>query len=118
MGKSIIQEKRFQFALRIIDVYRKPHMEKEYVLSKQLLRSGTSVGPNVEEALAAQSGKDFLSKMSIASKEARETRYWLGVLQTSKLVSVNLNTSLVEIEEIVRILTSIAKTTVQPDSET
>ena len=111
MGKSIIQEKSFQFALRIIEAYRKLQLEKEYVLSKQLLRSGTSVGANVEEALAAQSRRDFLSKMSIASKEARETRYWLILLQTSKLANVNLNTSLADVEEIIRILTSIVKTT-------
>ena len=120
MGKSIIQEKSFQFALRTIEVYRKLQIEKEYVLSKQLLRSGTSVGANVEEALAAQSRRDFLSKMSIASKEARETRYWLLLLQTSKLANVNLNASLADVEEIIRILTSIVKTTaaVQPVSPT
>ena len=118
MGKSIIQEKSFQFALRTIEVYRKLQIEKEYVLSKQLLRSGTSEGANVEEALAAQSRRDFLSKMSIASKDARETRYWLLLLQTSKLANVNLKASLSDVEEIIRILTSIVKTTAQPISET
>ena len=111
MGTSIIQEKKFQFALLIIEVYRKLQIEKEFVLSKQLLRSGTSIGASVEEALAGQSRRDFLSKMSIASKEARETRYWLRLLRTSKLTAVDLKHSIAEIDEIIRILTSIVKTT-------
>ena len=71
----MIQDKSFDFALEIIALYKKLVAEREFVLSKQLLRSGTSIGANVEEATAAQSRKDFLHKMSLASKEARETRY-------------------------------------------
>ncbi|MFQ5613627.1 MAG: four helix bundle protein, partial [Anaerolineae bacterium] len=82
-----------------------------YVLSKQLLRSGTSIGANVEEAGAAQSRKDFLPKMSIASKEARETRYWLQLLQESGLVDVDVGRELELVDELIRILTSIVKTT-------
>jgi four helix bundle protein len=68
-----VQKKSFEFALLIIKLYQVMQSKREYVLSKQLLRSGTSIGANVEEAIAGQSRKDFLSKMAIASKEARET---------------------------------------------
>ena len=81
-NKNIIQEKAYNFALSIIDLYRKMKLQNEYVLSKQLIRSGTSIGANVQEAEAAQSRKDFISMMSIASKEARETSYWLRLLET------------------------------------
>jgi four helix bundle protein len=70
--ESIIRQKSFDFALNIIDLYRKLQEKREYVISRQLLRSGTSIGTNVEEATAGQSRKDFLSKMARASKEARE----------------------------------------------
>lgn len=72
-----ILELSFSFSLQIIELYKKLQEKKEFVISKQVLRSGTSIGANVEEAIAAQSRKDFISKMAIASKEARETRYWL-----------------------------------------
>jgi four helix bundle protein len=111
MSESIIQRKSFQFALKIIELYRHLQEKREYVLSKQLLRSGTSIGANVEEASAAQSRRDFLSKMSIASKEARETRYWLRLLQKSQIVDLDYSLILTEIEEIIRILTAIVKTT-------
>jgi four helix bundle protein len=81
--------------------------------SKQLFKSGTSIGANVEEALAAQSRKDFVSKMSIALKEARETHYWLRLLQESQLVEGDYSNRIDEIKEITRILTSIVKTTVE-----
>lgn len=113
MAESIIQQKSFKFALDIIVLYRKLKDRGEYVLSKQLLRSGTSIEANVEEATAAQSRKDFLSKMSIASKEARETRYWLRLLQASQLVDVDLSQELTHVNELIRILTSIVKTTSQ-----
>ena len=70
-----IQELSFEFAIMVIELYKIMIEKKEYVLSKQLLRSGTSIGANIKEAIVAQSRKDFISKMSIASKEARETRY-------------------------------------------
>jgi four helix bundle protein len=113
MAKSIIHEKSFQFALEVIELYKKLQAEREYVLSKQLLRSGTSIGANIEEALAGQSRKDFLSKMSVASKEARETRYWLSLLQKSKLAKVELSSAIKCNEELIRILTSIVKTTAE-----
>jgi four helix bundle protein len=111
MAKSIIHDKSFQFALEVIELYKKLQAEREYVLSKQLLRSGTSIGANVEEALAGQSRRDFLSKMAVASKEARETRYWLVLLQKSNLTKTELNQAIKNNEELIRILTSIVKTT-------
>ncbi|HZL79915.1 MAG TPA: four helix bundle protein [Candidatus Limnocylindrales bacterium] len=75
MSQSIVREKSFAFALEIISLYKQLQSEKEFVLSKQMLRSGTSIGANIEEALVGQSRRDFLAKMSIASKEARETCY-------------------------------------------
>ena len=111
MAKSIIHDKSFQFALEIIGLYKKLQSEREYVLSKQLLRSGTSIGANVEEALAGQSRRDFMSKMAVASKEARETRYWLVLLQKSNLTKIELSHAIKNNEELIRILTSIVKTT-------
>lgn len=105
-----ILEMSFDFSLQIIILYKKLSDNKEYILSKQLLRSGTSVGANVEEAIAAQSKKDFISKMSIASKEARETRYWLRLLDKSKLVDVDYSSYLNSVEHIINILTKIVKT--------
>jgi four helix bundle protein len=96
--------------LKIIELYKKLLEQHEYVLSKQLLRSGTSIGANVTEATAAQSKKDFITKMYIASKEARETKYWLTLLSKSKLVNINFNDYLLEIDELIKILTSIVKT--------
>jgi four helix bundle protein len=82
--------------------------------SKQLLRSGTSIGANVvEEASGGQSRKDFLAKMYIAYKEARETKYWLRLLQYSQLVNIDLTKELSNVDEIIRILSSIVKTTEQ-----
>ncbi|HCF29066.1 MAG TPA: four helix bundle protein [Cyanobacteria bacterium UBA11049] len=111
MADSIIQKKSFEFALEIIRLYRELQDQREYVLSRQLLRSGTSIGANVEEASAAQSRNDFVAKMSIASKEARETRYWLRLLQESKLVDIDVTSQLIHVDELIRILTSIVKTT-------
>lgn len=111
MAESIIQKKSFEFALEIVRLYRELQDRREYVLSKQLLRSGTSIGANVEEASAAQSRNDFLAKMSIASKEARETKYWLRLLQEAKIVDIDTTSQLTYIDELIRILTSIVKTT-------
>ncbi|MBN1967675.1 MAG: four helix bundle protein [Anaerolineae bacterium] len=117
MSKSIIQQKSFKFALEIIALYKTLQNQKEYVLSKQLLRSGTSIGANVEEASAGQSRRDFLAKMVIASKEARETRYWLRLPQESGLAAVDVSDALKHVDELVRILTAIVKTTAStPDN--
>lgn len=82
-----VQEKSFHFAIEIIKLYKNLIKHNEFVISKQLLRSGTSIGANVEEASTAQTKKNFTTKMSIASKEAREARYWLRLLQQSKIVN-------------------------------
>ncbi len=110
MSKSIVQEKSFKFALKIIGFFGHLRKGNEYILSKQLLRSGTSIGANVEEALAAQTRRDFHSKMTIASKEARETRYWLRLLQESQVVKADLSEYLKMVEELVKMLTAITKT--------
>ncbi len=87
--------------------------QHEFVLSKQFLRAATSIGANVNEATAAQSRKDFISKMSIASKEARETKYWLTLLEKSQIVNLDFNQLLQDIDEINRLLTSIVKTSIE-----
>jgi len=107
---NIVLNKSFDFALEIIELYKILKSKNEFVISKQLLRSGTSIGANVEEATAAQSKKDFATKMSIASKEARETRYWLRLLNKSKLVEYDYKNYLNKIDELIRIITAIVKT--------
>ncbi|QQS28042.1 MAG: four helix bundle protein [Sphingobacteriales bacterium] len=106
---NIIQQKSFAFAIRIVNVYK--HLitvKKEFVLSKQLLRSATSIGANIEESIGGQSDKDFLSKLSIAYKEARETVYWLKLLQaTDYLTNEEANSLLNDAEEICKILGKI-----------
>jgi len=109
--KSIIQEKSFAFALKVIGLYKTLYQQKEFVLCRQLLRSATSIGANVEEALAAQTRKEFHSKMTIAFKETRETRYWLKLLKASELVKADYSTYLNDVEELNRILSSITKST-------
>jgi len=114
MATSLIKDKSYCFALEIIGLYKILLKQNEFVLSKQLLKSGTSIGANVEEALAGQSRADFLSKMSIASKEARETNYWLRLLKDSGIISkTEIEPLLAESESIAKILTSIVKTTSQ-----
>jgi four helix bundle protein len=107
---NVVLNKSFDFALEIIGLYKILKSKNEFVISKQLLRSGTSIGANVEEATAAQTKKDFATKMSIASKEARETRYWLRLLNKSKLVEYDYKSYLNKIDELIRIITAIVKT--------
>jgi four helix bundle protein len=106
---NIIQEKSFNFAIRIVNLYK--HLceeKKEFVLSKQILRSGTSIGANIEEAIGGQSDNDFLSKISIAYKEARETLYWLRLLLATSYLSQEQADSLINnIDEICKILGKI-----------
>ena len=104
-----IQELSFEFAIMVIELYKIMIEKKEYVLSKQLLRSGTSIGANIEEAIAAQSRRDFISKMSIASKEARETRYWIRLLDKTRMIEMDYTNYLNKIEHIINILTKIVK---------
>ncbi|MBT3300764.1 MAG: four helix bundle protein [Candidatus Marinimicrobia bacterium] len=109
---NVILDKSYAFALRIIKLYQYLCNEKkEYVLSKQILRSGTSIGANVEEAIGGQSEKDFKAKLSIAYKEARETHYWLRLIRDSEILSEKEVESLItDCDEILKISGSIIKT--------
>lgn len=109
MKENIIQVKSFAFAIRIVNAYKYLQSEKkEFVLSKQMLRSGTSIGANVEEAIGGQSNKDFIAKISIAYKEARETKYWINLLFATNYMEENAaNALLQDIEELSKILSSI-----------
>ena len=114
-----IDEKTFDFSLLIIEAYKYLIAKQEYVLSKQLLRSGTSIGANVHEAQAAQSKRDFVSKMAIASKEARENDYWLRLLVKSGFLTDfdkkdELST---EVIAIINIITKIVKTSTKTSVE-
>jgi four helix bundle protein len=111
--RNIVLEKSFAFAVGIVKTSRRLQLEqREWVLSKQLIRSGTSIGANIEEAIAAQSKKDFLSKMSIALKEARETHYWLRIIRDSGLADgVKAEVHIPACQELVRLLSSITLTT-------
>lgn len=113
MSNSIIKDKSFKFSLEIIDTYKYLKTTKnEFVLSKQLLRSGTSIGANVKEGLKGQSKRDFLSKMSIALKEAEETEYWLELLVLSNYLDSNQEKMLLaNCKELCKILNSIVTTT-------
>ena len=109
---NVVQDKTYAFAVRVVRLYQYLVKSKsEYVLSKQLLRSGTSIGANVEEAIGGQSDKDFFAKMTIAYKEARETHYWLRLLtDTSYLSNEESESLLSDIEEILKIIGSIQRT--------
>ena len=118
MSQSIIADKSKVFALDIIALYKfLTEEKKEYVLSKQLLRSGTSIGANVREGVRGQSKADFISKMSIALKEADETMYWLELLNESGYID---NTLFIDISskcnELIKILVSITKTALANNS--
>ncbi|MEN6386221.1 MAG: four helix bundle protein [Phycisphaerales bacterium] len=106
-----IKEKSFDFAVRIVNLSKWLKKQSHFELSQQILRSGTSIGSNVEEALAGQSKKDFAAKMAIASKEARETNYWLRLLIKCEILSEKkCRLILNESEQIIKLLTSIVKT--------
>lgn len=113
MKESSIYNKSFEFAVRIINLYKYLCKEKsEYVISKQLLRSGTSIGANVKEAKQASSKRDFLMKMNIALKEASETEYWLQLLKATKYIDEKYANSVInDCIELNKILASIVKTT-------
>ncbi|MCC7333040.1 MAG: four helix bundle protein [Flavobacteriales bacterium] len=106
---NVIQEKSFAFAIRVVNAYKFLTTEKkEFVLSKQMLRSGTSIGANVEEAIGGQSKADFISKLSIAYKEARETLYWIKLLKATEYLTIEMADSLInDADEICRIIGKI-----------
>lgn len=109
---NIVQVKSYAFAVRIVKVYKYLITEqREFVLSKQLLRCGTSIGANVEEAIGGQSKNDFFAKLTIAYKEARETHYWIRLLKDTDYLSLEQSTSLLaDVEELLRLIGSIQKT--------
>jgi four helix bundle protein len=110
MKDNLIANKIFDFALTINELYMQLKKLNEFIIPKQIIRSGTSIAANIEEAIAAQSKKDFISKLSIASKEARETKYWLRLLHKSELTQIKFETYLAENEQIINIITKIIKT--------
>ena len=112
MKDNIIQTKTFEFAVRIINLYKFLSTEKkEFVVSKQVLRSGTSIGANVEEAIGGQSKNDFSAKLAIAYKEARETKFWLRLLHATGYIENQMFESLMnDMEEILRIIEKKKKT--------
>jgi four helix bundle protein len=109
--KNIIKDKSFQFSIKIVEIYKFLTIEsKEFVMSKQLLRAGTSNGANVREAEHAESKADFTHKMSISLKEANETEYWLDLLKETGYLRVSQYENMKnEINELLRILISIVK---------
>lgn len=113
MEENIIETKGFDFAVRMVRLYQYLTVEKkEYIMSKQLLRSGTSIGANISEAERGQTKADFYSKMCISLKEANETYYWLRLLHKTEYISAKEFISLEnDIKEIISILVSICKTT-------
>lgn len=112
MKESVLKNKSYGFALLIVDTYKSISVEKkEFILSKQLLRSGTSIGANIREAEFAQSNKDFINKMSIALKESNETEYWLLLLKDSGYLELKKYNNLYSLNrELIKMLVSTIKT--------
>ncbi|MDX9905980.1 MAG: four helix bundle protein [Bacteroidales bacterium] len=110
MKENIILQKTLVFSVDISNLAVTLRNKGDSVISKQLLRSATSIGANVHEATAAISRKDFILKMTIASKEARESMYWLNILNASRMIDLDYSHYLKSAEEIVKILTAIIKT--------
>ena len=110
--ENVVQKKSYDFALRIIKLYKFLSEENnEYVLSRQVLRSGTSIGANIEEAIGAVSQKEFLVKLNIAYKEARETHYWIRLLKDSDYIAHSAFESIIaDCDELLSIIGSISKT--------
>ncbi len=113
MENGTVEKKSFDFSVRVVNLYRfLTEEKKEFVLSKQVLKSGTSIGANVSEGERGQSKPDFYSKMSIALKEANETHYWLRLLNATEYINETQFLSLeTDLKEIIALLTSICKTT-------
>ncbi len=112
MKENVLKDKSYNFAIRIVRLYRYLTVEqKDYVLAKQLLQSGTSIGANVEEANSGQSKRDFIAKLSISLKEAKETHYWLRLLHDCDYLNQQMFDSLLhDCNEIISLLTAIIKT--------
>lgn len=111
MKNNLVYNKSFDFSIRIVNLYKYlSSNKKEYIISKQVLRSGTSIGANISESIDAQSRKDFISKLSIALKEARETYYWLELLKKTDYLDLKKSESIIkDVDELIRLLHSIIK---------
>jgi four helix bundle protein len=109
MDESLIQQKSFEFALESIRLYKKLQARQEFILSSQLLKSGTRIGVNVEEALAGRAQTAHPSLFT-AAKEARETRYWLKLLQESHLADVDVTSEIQQIDELIYLLSNWIET--------
>lgn len=108
---NIVQTKSYDFSLRIVKVYKCLCQEKkEFVLSKRLLRSGTSIGANIEESIGGQSKADFFAKITIAYKEARESKFWIRLLRDSDYLTIEQSDDLLkDVEELLKIIGPIQK---------
>lgn len=111
MKKNIVKDKSVELSFQAVDIYKKLVAKNEFILSKQFLRSSTSIGANIHEADAGYSKKDFAAKMSIASKESRETAYWITLLKHGNFIEHDWIKFENDLNEIIRLLTSIVKTT-------
>ncbi len=111
MRDNPIKDKSYSFALKAIIAYKNLQQKKEFILSKQFLRSATSIGANIEEGIQAQSKKDFIHKLSISQKESFETHYWIRLLRDANYLGKQEATELLkDCEEIQKIITAILKT--------
>jgi len=112
MKDNVVIDKSYAFALKVVRLYLTlKENKKEYELSRQILKSGTSIAANIEEAVGGQSEKDFLAKISIAYKECRETLFWLKLLRDSELIdSEEAESLMLELDELLKIIGSIKKT--------
>ena len=111
---NILKDKSYKFSIRIVKFYQFIcTQKKEFVISKQVLRSGTSIGAMIEEANQAESKADFIHKLSIANKEANETHYWLRLIKDTQIVTEDTLPLLNDCEELIKLLTAIIKSTKQ-----
>lgn len=112
MKQNILKEKSFHFAIRIVNLYKYLKIEhREYILSQQLIRSGTCIGAIIREAEHAESNKDFIHKLSIGLKEANESKYWLDLLLATEFITKSMYNSInQDCEELLKLLTSSVKT--------
>ena len=114
MKENIALDKSYALALKIVKLYLSLKNQNEFELSSQILKSGTSIAANIEEAVGGQSERDFLAKIGIAYRECRETMFWLRLLRDSELInSIEANELMIDLDELLRIIGSIKKTMTQ-----
>ena len=114
MKENIALDKSYALALKIVKLYLSLKNQNEFELSRQILKSGTSIAANIEEAVGGQSERDFLAKIGIAYRECRETMFWLRLLRDSELInSIEANELMIDLDELLRIIGSIKKTMTQ-----